>query len=214
MSLRARRRALSCLRYRRSALRVVIGPFCGVGVVLRPLVLSFSPRCRGLACCVVVSPAVSSFGCSWCCLALHVALPLFMLSPGPPCRQSALPSCCACPKRGLGGQWERGGTREGQERATTKVVARSRDALFGPPMSWVPPLVTPSPQCFPPLRGPTSLRRGEGHRALEFRGCERAGAARGWWWWCEEGRRNHHPRLMQLMLNSNSAPMRNDHVRS
>jgi hypothetical protein len=208
LSLRARRRALSCPRYRRSALRVVIGPFCGVGVVLRPLVLSFSLRCRGLACCVVISPtlpsfrpAVSSFGRSWCRLALCVVLPLLVLSRGPPCRRSAFPGCWSCPKRRLGGSVGEGRKEEGQERATTKVVAHSRDALFGPPISWVPLLVTPSPRRFPPHSGPTSLRRGERHQGLELRGWERAGAGRRWWWWWEEGRMNQHPRLMRLMSN-------------
>jgi len=51
------------------------------GVVLQLLVLSCSPRCCGLACCVAVSPALPS---------LRVVLPLFVLSRGPPCRRSAV----------------------------------------------------------------------------------------------------------------------------
>jgi hypothetical protein len=37
------------------------------------------------------------------------------------------------------------GRRNGRKRATTFVVARFRDALLGPPTSWVPPRVSPPP---------------------------------------------------------------------
>jgi len=55
--------------------------------------------------------------------------------------------------------WGRG-KREGQKQATTKVVARFRDAPVGPPTSWVPP-------CVPPSISPQSSQMETAHIPLE-----------------------------------------------
>ena len=73
--------------------------------------------------------------------------------------------------------------REGQKRATTKVVARSCDAPAGPPISWVPPLVPPSPSCFPPSSmtqmGPHPSAEGRGTGGLQLRGWSELGLRSG-----------------------------------
>jgi hypothetical protein len=50
----------------------------------------------------------------------------------------------------------------GKKQATTNVVARCRDALHGPPTSWVPPGVLHPPFLRQPYKPLTSLRKGEG----------------------------------------------------
>jgi len=61
-----------------------------------------------------------------------------------------------CWAQGWSVGWD--GMRDWGKRVTTNVVVRFRDALHGPPTSWVPPYVSPYPN--PPSNGnklPTSL---------------------------------------------------------
>jgi len=75
--------------------------------------------------------------------------------------------------------------RKKRKQATTSVVASSRDALGGPPTSWVPPLVAPSPSHILLVTGPhpSADAEGRGTAGLEVRGGERGGVVRWWWWW-------------------------------
>jgi hypothetical protein len=105
------------------------------------------------------------------------------------------------------------GEMKGRKRTTIFIAVRSRNALIGPPTSWVPPSVSLSPNStwsendlptalwkgegrvrleFVCLRwvgvlmtGPTSLKRGEGLLARLSRVIESEGGWRGrrWWWW-------------------------------
>ena len=152
------------------------------------LMLSFGPLCLRLAHPNVLRP--------------------FVLSCGQLCHHSAIPSCCDL------GQWRRG-MRGGRKQATTEVMAHFCDALPVPPMSWVPPLVTPTPSHCPPLseahipqwRGgaPVGLSEVVGNEVGQRGGGGGGGV---------KGGINQHQPLMRLMFDSNSAFSRNDHARS
>jgi len=81
-------------------------------------------------------------------------------------------------RRELFSRWR--GKRKGRKLATTKVVARFRDAPAGPPTSWIPPCIPPfiSPGRARSNR-PTSLWRGEARVSVDSRNLERAGAVNG-----------------------------------
>jgi hypothetical protein len=110
--------------------------------------------CRRLARCAFVCATVTSFGRSRGCVAGRVVVQPSL----------AVVVIVTSVERSVR-------ARDEGRAKTSHVVARSRDALVGPPTSWVPPLVAPSPSQIPPFHGPTSLSRGEGHR----------GACAPWW---------------------------------
>ncbi len=84
--------------------------------------------------------------------------------------------------------------RKKRKQATTEVVASSRDALGGPPTSWVPPLVAPSPSHILLVTGPhpSADAEGRGTAGLEVRGEVVVVVV-------VELRVNQHQRLMRLM---------------
>src|SRR6266567_9409230 len=165
---------------------------------------SCGPPCRRCVSRAVVEPRRRRW-------AVRVLVAPFV-SLGDPRRVPGLPRRVGVGRSGR--QWG-GGKKEGRKRATTKVMARFRDAPAGPPISWVPPCVSPpyplvERDCTR-LHRPTSLWGGEGRVWVDGQSWERAGAMGG------EGRgsgRTQHPPLMRLMYDSNSAPTPNDYARS
>jgi len=93
---------------------------------------SCGPPCRRCASRAVVEPR----GRRW---AVRVLVAPFA-SLGDPRRVPGMPRHVGVKRSGR--QWG-GGKKEGRKRATTKVMARFRDAPAGPPISWVPPCVSP-----------------------------------------------------------------------
>jgi len=93
---------------------------------------SCGPPCRRCASRAVVEPR----GRRW---AVRVLVAPFA-SLGDPRRVPGMPRRVGVGRSGR--QWG-GGKKEGRKRATTKVMARFRDAPAGPPISWVPPCVSP-----------------------------------------------------------------------
>src|SRR6266567_3637093 len=93
---------------------------------------SCGPPCRRCVSRAVVEPR----GRRW---AVRVLVAPFA-SLGDPRRVPGMPRRVGVGRSGR--QWG-GGKKEGRKRATTKVMARFRDAPAGPPISWVPPCVSP-----------------------------------------------------------------------
>ena len=121
---------------------------CGcstVHVVVRPFAWSLGSPCGHAALRVVVVRLAQSLSTDIVVeprrrrYAVRVLVAPFA-SLGDPRRVPGIPRCVGVGRSGR--QWG-GGKKEGRKRATTKVMARFRDAPAGPPISWVPPCVSP-----------------------------------------------------------------------